>query len=110
VTLLFGQNLSHRLVTLLADTFPGSVHVRSVGLGIASDEEVWSYALENGLAIVSKDSNFASFSAVRGQPPKVIWIRRGNCTTEAIESLIRSHQEVIAAFLDDPKSDCLQML
>ena len=30
--LLLDQNLSHRLVAALADVFPGSVHVRDVGL------------------------------------------------------------------------------
>ena len=35
--LLFDENLSHKLVGLLADLFPGSVHVREVGLKAADD-------------------------------------------------------------------------
>ena len=35
--LLFDQNLSPRLVHLLADLYPGSTHVRDVGLGEADD-------------------------------------------------------------------------
>jgi hypothetical protein len=58
VRLLFDQNLSPRLVTVLADVFPGSTHVRDVGLSSANDEEVWAYAIEHELAIVSKDSDY----------------------------------------------------
>jgi predicted nuclease of predicted toxin-antitoxin system len=34
--LLFDENLSHRLVAQLGAEFPGSVHVRDVGLAPAS--------------------------------------------------------------------------
>jgi len=37
VKLLLEQNLSHRLVESLADSYPGTVHVRSVGLAQALD-------------------------------------------------------------------------
>ena len=46
MSLLFDQNLSHRLVTLLATEYPGSVHVRDVGLGTADDQVVWIYAAQ----------------------------------------------------------------
>ena len=45
--LLFDENLSDRLVPTLDEDYPGSVHVRSVGLAKADDEDVWSYALEH---------------------------------------------------------------
>ena len=35
--LLFDENLSHKLVRLLADLFPDSIHVRDVGLKAADD-------------------------------------------------------------------------
>ena len=95
---LFDENLSTRLVGGLSDVFPGSVHVRDVGLSGASDEAVWAYAMEHGLTIVSKDSDFHQVSFLRGPPPKVIWIRRGNCTTAAIEALLRSNRTGVLAF------------
>jgi predicted nuclease of predicted toxin-antitoxin system len=68
VKLLFDQNLSHFLVGRLDDLFPGSVHVRDVGLKEADDVEVWDYAKSNGLIIVSKDSDFHQRSFVFGHP------------------------------------------
>jgi predicted nuclease of predicted toxin-antitoxin system len=60
VRLLLDQNLSHRLLDLLADLYPGSHHVRDLGLA-AADDEVWSYAAREGLAIVSKDTDLVAF-------------------------------------------------
>jgi predicted nuclease of predicted toxin-antitoxin system len=54
--LLFDQNLSHRLVGLLAAEFPGSQHVRDAGLAAAPEPAVWAYAVAQELAIVSKDA------------------------------------------------------
>jgi len=102
VKLLFDQNLSHRLARSLADIFPNSDHVRSVGLGHADDDAVWQYAAAQGFIIVSKDSDFHQLSFLRGHPPKVVWLRRGNCSTDEIESLLRQHEVHLRAFEQDP--------
>ena len=52
--LLFDQNLSRRLVALLADDFPDSSHVSLVGLAMSTDREVWEDARDHGYAIASK--------------------------------------------------------
>ena len=95
--LLFDQNLSHRLVSVLASAYPDSVHVLNVGLGAADDQAVWTYARENGLTIVSKESDFQQRALLYGHPPKVIWVRLGNCTTAAVATLLRAlHSDVLA--------------
>lgn len=96
--LLLDQNLSPRLVHSLAATYPGTSHVRDVGLQAADDEAVWAYAEEHGFVIVSKDADFHQRSFLLGHPPKVVWIRRGNCSTEAIEVLLLSHTAELLAF------------
>ena len=96
--LLFDQNLSPRLVASLWDVFPGSIHVRDVGLERASDAAILRYARNHELTIASKDSDFHQVSFVRGPPPKVVWIRRGNCSTEEIAALLRSNRAAIRAF------------
>jgi predicted nuclease of predicted toxin-antitoxin system len=55
--LLFDQNLSPKLVNRLADLFPGSSHVQSVGLDCGDDDPVWEHARLNGFAIVTKDED-----------------------------------------------------
>jgi predicted nuclease of predicted toxin-antitoxin system len=42
--LLFDQNLSPKLVSRLADLFPGSSHVQSEGLDSANDDQIWEHA------------------------------------------------------------------
>lgn len=99
--LLLDQNLSPLLVDRLKDVFPGSVHVRDAGLSAADDLAVWTYARDNGLVIVSKDSDFHDRGVLAGSPPKVVWIRKGNCSTGAVEQLLRSHVEQIKALISD---------
>ena len=99
--LLFDQNLSFRLCEALGDLFPGSVHVRHVGLQEANNRAIWEFAEGNGYTIVSQDSDFAEMAILLGGPPKVIWIRAGNLPTGEIASLLRSYAEIIAAFDND---------
>jgi predicted nuclease of predicted toxin-antitoxin system len=86
--LLFDQNLSYKLARAFLDEFPGSVHVRDVGLASSDDLEVWQYAKQFGFTIVSKDTDFSQRSFLFGPPPKVVWIRLGNCSTNEIEEII----------------------
>jgi predicted nuclease of predicted toxin-antitoxin system len=107
--LLFDQNLSHQLVGLLAAEFPGSVHVRDVGLAAAGDPDVWTYAAANGFAIASKDTDFQQRALLYGNPPKVVWVRLGNCSTAAVASLLRSRLAEIQAFESDPIASFLAL-
>ena len=100
--LLFDQNLSPLLAAALASLFPESQHVHAVGLGKATDEAVWNYAREHVFTIVSKDSDFHERSLLLGYPPKVVWIRRGNCSTQEIEELLREHAAEVEKLASDP--------
>ncbi|MEX0811216.1 MAG: DUF5615 family PIN-like protein [Chitinophagales bacterium] len=44
----------------------------------AKDHEIWKYAKENNLTIITKDSDFADRILLKEPPPKVIHIRFGN--------------------------------
>jgi predicted nuclease of predicted toxin-antitoxin system len=107
VKLLFDENLSHKLIGLLSDLFPDSEHVRNVGLKAVDDRFVWDYAAASDLIIVSKDSDFYQRSLVFGHPPKVVWIRRGNCSTTDIAALLRRHFDDIKKFNQDPQEALL---
>ena len=93
----------------MSQPFPGSVHVRDVELARADDEAVWEYAKGNVLTIVSKDADFHQRSFVLGHPPKVMWIRRGNCSTGDIESLLRSRTREIRDFARDDQTSFLAL-
>ena len=107
--LLFDQNLSPKLPRRLSDLYPNSIHVRNVGLHMAADSEVWQYARGNGCAIVSKDSDFHIRSIVDGHPPKVVWITRGNCSTDDIEAILRDFHRAITDFDSDPSTSFLSV-
>ena len=104
--LLFDENLAPRLAVALSNLYPGSIHIRDCGLRGAPDIDVWQYARENGFAIVSKDSDFAQRSFLQGGPPKVIWLRIGNCTTTRADFILRNAVERIETFIDGEES-CL---
>lgn len=108
--LLFDENLSPKLVVNLSDVFPESKHVDRIGLGGESDSVVWKYAKENGYILVSKDSDFYDKSVLFGHPPKVIWIRRGNCSVRTCELILRIKVDAIKAFNNDKELSFLQIL
>jgi predicted nuclease of predicted toxin-antitoxin system len=98
VKLLLDENLSRRLVTRLAESFPGSTHVTAVGLDQATDRAIWEYARSNDFVIVSKDSDFNDLAFMHGPPPKAIWVRVGNASTSAIEALLDVAVDTVSAF------------
>lgn len=89
------------MVKALTDLYPGSIHVREVGLQNALDEAVWEYAARHNFTIVSKDADFHQRSFLFGPPPKVVWVRRGNCSTSDIEAILRAHQADLQWFEQD---------
>ena len=98
MTLLLDQNLSSRLPSRLVAVFPGMIYVADLGLASASDEDVWEAAHREGCLIVTKDSDFVDMQVLRGFPPKVLWLRLGNCTTARIEDVLRMHVQDIESF------------
>ncbi len=99
--LLFDENLSPALPRRISDLFPNSVHVRDVGMKAMDDPIVWDYAKDNGFMIVSKDADMHDLSLVYGNPPKVVWLRLGNCSTRQVEELLRQDFEVIKLFYEN---------
>ena len=107
--LLFDQNLSPRYRDDLADLFSDSEHVSLVGLGNSPDREVWEYARSNDYCIVTKDSDFSDLVVLEGHPPKVILIRRGNCSAREVDQLLRERQVAIESFGEDEQLSVLTL-
>ena len=107
--LLFDQNLSLKLIKRLSDLYPNSDHLDLLGFGAADDTVVWEYAKANSFVVVTKDADFADLSVWRGFPPKVVWIRRGNCSTADIEEILRGHNLQIEDLITDSTSGILTL-
>ena len=95
--LLFDQNVSPRLSQALSDLYPGSVHVQGLHLDRAPDELLWETAQRESFGIVTRDSDFPDKCLLAGTPPKVVWLRVGNCTTSELVALLRDHVDALAA-------------
>jgi len=107
VKLLLDENLSDRLVPQVLDLFPGSAHVKSLGLIHTNDTLIWSFAQEHGYVIVSKDADFHQRSLVSGHPPKLVFLRVGNCATSRITQLLRDNHLLLSAFDSDADASIL---
>lgn len=107
--LLLDENLSPRLVAMLADICPESAHIRDVGLKAAPDGAVWEFAKAGGFAIISKDADFRQRSILLGPPPKVIGLLVGNCPTAAVEAIIRASGPLMRRFQDDRAAAFLEL-
>lgn len=73
------------------------------------DPTVWEYARDNDLMIVSKDVDVHDLSLVFGNPPKVIWLRLGNCSTRQVDELLRRDFGVIKLFYEDASLSLLSL-
>lgn len=107
--LLLDANLSHHLGRVLERYFPGSTHVRDVGLARAADDTIWQYARDHEFTVVSKDSDFHQRSLTLGAPPKFIWVRVGNAPTALIGALIVERRAELEAFVRDADATFLAL-
>ena len=107
--LLFDANISYRIVKRLQNGFSKSKHVSSVGLLKAADFEIWLYAKKNGYTIVSNDSDFNDLSALNGFPPKIIWLRLGNTSTQNIANVLIRNENLIKDFIDSNESGIFEI-
>jgi predicted nuclease of predicted toxin-antitoxin system len=44
-----------------------------------------------------------------GHPPKVVWIRLGNCLTAAVATLLRAQHATLLAFEADPAASFIAL-
>ena len=95
--LLLDANVSWRLVAVLKEHFGECVHADDIPeLEFpAKDSKIWQYAKDHGYAIITRDNDFNDLIAIKGFPPKIIWMRVGNCSRKfTSDLLIRYKQEI----------------
>jgi predicted nuclease of predicted toxin-antitoxin system len=78
-------------------------------LEAADDQVVWEYAKNNNLIICSKDGDMHQRSFLFGAPPKVVWVRLGNCSTTDVENLLRRNLASLQVFENDAVASFLSL-
>jgi predicted nuclease of predicted toxin-antitoxin system len=82
---LVDAQLPPALARLIASLGHQAVHVEETTLLLASDEEIWAYALRHQHIIITKDEDFKNLLllSTAGRTP-VVWMRIGNCSNAAL--------------------------
>jgi predicted nuclease of predicted toxin-antitoxin system len=53
-----------------------------------TDQQIWRYAKENNLTIITKDTDFYNISLISEPPPKVIHLRIGNMKLKELHGFL----------------------
>lgn len=108
--ILVDQNISFRLLQHISNTFSEVEHIKALGLTNASDYQIFISARQQGFtAVLTQDEDFYSLLLEHGPPPKIIWLRTGNCSTSFLAKVILRNAELIQTFLEDAGQDCLEI-
>jgi len=94
--ILLDANISWKLVNILKPVFGECTHVDLIGLKVpAKDMSIWTYALENGYIIITKDTDFLDLLELKGFPPKVVLIKSGNNSSKILADIITNAKSKI---------------
>ena len=94
--ILLDANISWKLVNKLIPIFGECAHVDLIGLNVpAMDIDIWSYALKNGYIIITKDTDFVELMEMKGFPPKVVLLKSGNNSSQALLDLLTNAKPMI---------------
>ena len=108
--LLIDQNISHRLKARIETVFANVLHVKDLGLTDFPDAAIFEFARHNNFdAVMTLDEDFHNLVLERGTPPKIIWLRLGNCTTVAQAQAILDNATLIEVFLSTEEPDVLEI-
>jgi len=94
--ILLDANISWKLINKLKPVFGECAHVDLIGLDVpAEDIDIWNYALDNGYIIITKDNDFADLLEINGFPPKVVLLKTGNNSSQALKELLENVKPMI---------------
>jgi predicted nuclease of predicted toxin-antitoxin system len=84
-----------QLPPLLAAWLSEQFHVeafslKTLGLRDACDAEIFEAAQQQGIVIISKDSDFVELVSRYGTPPQLIWVTCGNVTNRQLQMVFNN--------------------
>ena len=95
---LLDQNLPIKLIEVLVSLGHESEHVKRLGMGEASDPEIWAEALRRDAVVVSKDSDFVALVVQGG---RLVRLRVGNRSNADLFAIVRSAWPSVVARLEE---------
>lgn len=107
---LIDQNISQRILPLLVHKFDTLNHIREIGLTNADDYEIFMFARANGYqAVITADEDFIKLINQFSQPPKIVWVRTGNCSTKVLSQLLTEKVQMIREFIEGEDFDIYEI-
>lgn len=61
--------------------------LRALGLRDAADAAIFHAAQQQGIVLISKDSDFVELVSRYGPPPQLIWVTCGNVTNHQLQAV-----------------------
>lgn len=102
--LLFDENISYRILKKLDSEYDGSKNIRG-----KTDLIIWEYAKTNDFTIVTFDEDFYDIQLLQIFPPKVIWLRCGNTSTDHIAFILNGKKEELKKFIEDSEQGIFEI-
>ena len=99
VKYLIDVNLPNRFSVWASEEYEHVIHLNDE----MKDSEIWSYAKENNLTIVTKDTDFSDLAIMNTPPPRVIHIKIGNMKMKAFHQLISHIWDDVCAMSEEYK-------
>ncbi|MCF7966312.1 MAG: DUF5615 family PIN-like protein [Methylobacter tundripaludum] len=81
--------LPPQLASWLSQTFKVEGYaLRDLQLRDAEDERIFQKARQQGIVLISKDSDFVEMVLRLGTPPQLLWVTCGNVTNRRLQNLL----------------------
>jgi predicted nuclease of predicted toxin-antitoxin system len=96
---LIDANLPSRFSIWASEEYEHVVHINDE----LRDSEIWEYAKENDLTIVTKDTDFSDMIMITVPPPRVIHIKLGNMKMREFHQLLSRIWGDVCAMSDEFK-------
>ena len=78
-----------------------AVHVLEINFDRTKDTPIWEHALSENRILISKDEDFFHLANRVSDQGKLLWVRLGNCRTQALLARFESEWSRIAQAFDD---------
>ena len=105
--IFFDQNISFRVSRKSLSQFYNCIHISECGLLNSTDFTIWDYCKKNNYCILTFDHDFIDLSLLKGAPPKVILIKKGNIKTNELIALLQKHENEIGLFLSSSDEETI---